>query len=572
MVSQAEPYMKKLGIIFVLLIAFFFRVYRLGELPVAMFGDEVDASYQAWSLATTLKDYRGHFLPTYIQSLAEWRAPLEMYAIAPFVGLLGPTTFSARLPMALFGVLSIYLTYLIVNLLFTGSEPTAYRNKLPLGLIAALILALTPWHLHYSRNVTEQPPLFLLELLGVYFYLKAKEKPLFYPLSLFAFILTFYTYSIANLATPTLVLILLFCFPPRLPVIRQPKMIASLLICLLAILPIAYHILFGQAAGRFRLISIGNDQNAYDQILADRSRPWLPYASLERVFNNRPVTITREYLKNYITALSPQFMFISGDPIYRQSVDYFGVFLISLAPFFLCGLYCLAKEMKNRSHFFPLLWLFLIPLGSSLTQGGGNHASRLFLMNFPFAVIAAVGIVRVVSLVKEKTRPLVTVAILLMVGANFAAYWYRYTSHYAYESSHVWQYGYEPLFTKSRDLIKNANRVFINNTAEPALYRFAFYYPIHPADFQRLFTTDIPTDNLLPGFDGFRFGDKYYLGTARSLEGITNLLRPGDIYFASQAKEIPGDWDLEKSPPGDLKVLLTVRDFYSRPLFYVLGR
>jgi len=175
-------------------------------------------------------------------------------------------------------------------------------------------------------------------------------------------------------------------------------------------------------------------------------------------------------------------------------------------------------------------------------------------------------------LLKGKLRPVFLVLTTLAVGFNFAAYWYRYTSHYAYESSHVWQYGYEPLFVKSRDLIQNANRVFINNTAEPALYRFAFYHPVRPADFQKMFTTDETTVGLLPFFDGFRFGDKYYFGSAGNLENVVNLLQPGDIYFVSQQKEVPGDWDLEKSPPGNLKVLLTVRDFYSRPLFYVVGR
>ena len=93
-----------------------------------------------------------------------------------------------------------------------------------------------------------------------------------------------------------------------------------------------------------------------------------------------------------------------------------------------------------------------------------------------------------------------------------------------------------------------------------------------PAEFQRSFTTDVPVDNIVPGFNGFRFGQKYFFGTAGNLGGINDLLKPGDIYFASQKTEVPGDWDLEKSPPKGLKVLLTVRDFYSRPLYYVLSK
>jgi len=562
----------KWGIIIVLLLSLVLRVYRLGDVPVSLFGDEVDASYHAWSLATTLRDYRGHFLPSYIQSLSEWRAPLEMYVVAPFVGLLGPSTFAARLPMAILGVLSVYLTYLITNLLFPKKISLGKKHELDTGLITAFILALTPWHFHYTRNVVEQPPLFVLILLGVYFYLKACDKAYCYALSLLAFILTFYTYSIANLATPIIVLILLFCIPPKIKEVIKKNTLGLLLITSLAILPIAYQIVLGQAAGRFKFINIANDRSTLDQIVLDRNRPWLESPLLEKVMNNKLTAIGGGFISNYLTSLSPQFLFLDGDPNYRQSVDHFGVFLLALAPFLLIGIYVLVRNIKDRANLFPLLWLLLIPVGSSLTQGGGSHASRLFLMNFPFVVITSVGLARVISLIKEKIRPFVAVAILLVVVVNFSAYFYRYFNHYAYESSHVWQYGYEQLFGRSRDLVANADRVFINNTNEPSLYRFAFYLPIKPGDFQKDFTTDIPTPNLLPGFSGFVFGDKYYFGQADSFEAMINLIQPGDLYFASQRMEVPGDWDLEKSPPSGVKVLLTVRDFYQRPLLYVLGK
>ncbi len=184
----------------------------------------------------------------------------------------------------------------------------------------------------------------------------------------------------------------------------------------------------------------------------------------------------------------------------------------------------------------------------------------------------AVGVASVLNFLKEKRRLTVLVLIFSLIGANFSAYFYRYFKHYTYESSHVWQYGYEPLFTQSRTLIANANRVFINNSNEPALYRFAFYFPVHPVDFKKWFITDVSTPNLFPGFSGFRFGDKFYFGQADNFESLIKLIQPGDIYFASQLKEVPGDWDLEKNPPFGIHVLLTIRDFYQRPIFYVLGK
>jgi len=133
-------------------------------------------------------------------------------------------------------------------------------------------------------------------------------------------------------------------------------------LCVLVMMPIAYQILFGPAAGRFRLINIANDRTTLDQVILDRNRPWLTLPLVEKLVNNKITAISGEFINNYLTALSPQFLFLSGDPIYRQSVDHFGVFLVILAPFFLFGFIFLAKDFKNRGNLLPLLWLFFIPL------------------------------------------------------------------------------------------------------------------------------------------------------------------------------------------------------------------
>ncbi|KKU20676.1 MAG: hypothetical protein UX31_C0032G0001, partial [Candidatus Nomurabacteria bacterium GW2011_GWA1_46_11] len=148
----------------------------------------------------------------------------------------------------------------------------------------------------------------------------------------------------------------------------------------------------------------------------------------------------------------------------------------------------------------------------------------------------------------------------------------RYSAHYRYESARVWQYGYESLMKQARPYLDRPGRVFINNTYDPALYRFAFYTKLPPRDFQKMFAGDIPTENLLPGFNGFQFGDRFFFGRAATLEAMQNLLRPGDLYLAVQGEEIPGDWDWSQSPPAGIKALATVRNFYGQPLMYVLEK
>ena len=69
------------------LLSFFLRSYRLDY--VELFGDELDAGYQAYSIMTTGRDYYGNFMPTYMHSFSEWRAPGLMYSMVLFIKIFG---------------------------------------------------------------------------------------------------------------------------------------------------------------------------------------------------------------------------------------------------------------------------------------------------------------------------------------------------------------------------------------------------------------------------------------------------------------------------------------------------
>lgn len=552
---MAELYMKNKFIYLILGLALFLRVYQLGSLPISLFGDEIDAGYQAWSLATTLRDYRGHFLPTYIESLSEWRAPFLMYVTAPFVGLMGPSNFSVRLPSALFGVLSVYLIYLVSRQL--------YPNKKYIGEIAALVLTLSPWHLHYTRNATEQAVLLFLVLLGVYLYLRNFSAKRYSALFLIPFVLTFYTYSIANLFIPFLALILLVSFPPDWKKIREKNFILGTLIAVVIFIPICYQILFGQAAGRFKLINITNDAKVVENVILDRTQPWVKNQQIDSIFQNKYLGYTTLFISNYLSSFSPNFLFLHGDPNYRQSIARFGEVLITMAPFLLLGFVSLFRRENRQSNILLLLWLMIIPLPSALTIGGGDHASRLFLMNFPLAIIIALGVV-------SAKRFILPLAALLAL--NFVAYWYQYSENYRYDSATYWQYGYEPLFNILKPYIDGNRRIFINNTANPALYRYAFYTGLHPKEFQKLFKGDTSTPDIVKGFDGFRFGENLYFGKVRKMELIPKFLNSGDIYVAAQKEEVPFNEDWSTRPTDGVVTLGTVKDFRGNPLFYILQK
>jgi len=551
----------------ILLIASIFRLYNLGSLPISLFGDEIDVGYHAWSLISTGRDYMGNLLPAYIQSLAEWRTPLLSYFISPFVGILGLSPFTLRLPVALLGILNVYLVYLLAKELLKNRKLTIFGFKIELALISAFILAITPWHIHLSRIAIDSTLLLSLLLAGTYFFLKGLKSEKFYIPSAICFSLTFYTYATANLFVPLFLLSLLLIYKKK---ITFKKTYKALTTAFVLCLPIGYHLFFGNASGRFSLISIFNDSKITDSIVLSRIEPWVTSPFWERFFNNKLTAYLTVWLRNYFTAFSPQFLFFSGDPIYRHSINTQGELLWVALPLLLAGLYFIFKNFNQKRNKLLFAWLILSPFSSSLTQDGAAHAIRLSLMIPVLTIISALGIYQLFTLVRDKCKNSFLSVVVQALLLNFACYWYQYSAHYRYQSARHWHYGYQQIMTDLQPYLADANHVYINNVYEPSLLRFAFFTGFKPVDFQAMFVNDVPDQQINTYFDGFSLGDNYHFGQIDSYENLTQLLQEGDIYLAVQGKEVPGDWDWSQSPPGGIKVLSMVKDVLGQPLFYLL--
>ncbi len=604
----------------IIAIGAFFRLESLTQLPIALFGDEIDVGYQAWSLISTGRDYMGHLLPTYIQSLAEWRAPLLMYLTAPFVGILGPTDLAIRLPVALTGIASIYLIYLLTITLFNsdsslrgGKADVAIslqnRNavisqrsllegnparRLLIGpqeshlkflpLLSALLLALTPWHIHYSRAAFEVVPLIFLIMLGTLLFLRGK-----YFASLIPFILTLYTYSTAMVFTPLFLLGLLFIEKPSLSL---KKNWTRLILPLILAAPVIYNVFFGAAGGRFNLVSIFGDPKIIESVILQRTDPWVSKSFIEVFFHNKYHAILMTFVNNYLTAFSPQFLFISGDPFFRHSISMVGELLIVTLPLLLAGLFYLLKNLSQKENKLLLLWLLLAPIPSSLTTNGGTHATRLFLMIPPLILISSLGGIYLLGLISAAitkhsspvgaTRPVarysdnpvifITILVFLaLLTTSFSIYYHRYSAHYRYESASLWGYGFKNIFTDLRPLTSQYDKVYINNTYQPTLLLFLFYTQYPPKDFQKNFVTDKVDTYQTPAFHGFTFGDKYYFGESPNLDQLKTLLTDKDLYLAVQGREGQGDWDWSKNPLENTKVIASQKNIFGQPLFYILA-
>lgn len=551
----------KFWLLSILLLALFLRVVGLTKVPPELFGDELDVGYQSYSLLTTGRDYYGQFLPTYIHSLAEWRAPLLMYVTAPFVGVFGLNEYGIRLPEAFLGVLTIYVLYLFVDYEFKDKK---------LALLSAFLLTISPWHLQYSRAAFEVSLLLALVMGGAYLFVRSFKKRYYIYISFFLFGLTVFTYNTANVFTPLFIILLTTVYWKEVRnKVELRSFIKAFILLVIVGLPIVYSVLFGDAADRYRHFSVFADEAVVRQVIQKRMESGNTLMS--KLLYNRPLGWMTETVSHYATAFSPQFLFISGDVTFRQSIHDVGEFYWFMLPLVIYGIYKLVK-LKDKKKYFWLGWLFIGPLPSALTVDGAIHATRLILMLIPMIFISAYGLLGIYDFVRKiKYRKLIYVAFAVVVVFQITVYMHDYWVTYPVESWRWWATGYKQtmLYMKSQE--SSYKTLVFNNTYEPSLIRFLVWWKYPPSKFLKVFTLDQPKHNILPGLDAFKLGDKYYFGTAKDGPGgIPGFIKPGILYMVSQRDEVGGDWDWSKNPPGGVKVLKTVRNAYGDPIFYVI--
>jgi len=533
----------------VLLLAIVLRVYRLNNLE--LFGDEIDVGYQAYSLWTTGRDYLGNKLPFYLHSFSEWRAPLLMYLTAPLVGLFGLSVWTVRLPPVFFGVVSIFLLYLLVKKVSKDEN---------LALLTALVCAISPWQIHYSRTAFEATLLLALVLLGTLLFLHKR-----WFLAALSFALSFYAYNIANIFVPLWLGVLL-----ALNFKKMKNNLRELLPAVgvfLVVLPLLVAIVGGRGSGRFQLINIFNNPETVDRIVFRRTTG-LEDRKVERIFHNKVTGWGKEFISNYMIAFSPQFLFLKGDPNPRHNSPGSGQFFWLMAPLFLVGLRQMVREKNKNLQKLTFAWLILAPIASSLTIGGGNQATRLFLMTVPMSILIALGMKKIFS------SSILKVLILSGLAISLVFWWHNLVVHYPKEEYRSWHYGYREAMTWLRENEDRFNRVIINNHHEPALGRYLFWTAKNPSWLQDQFTGDIEKENIIDGFNGFLVDQTYFGGIAQldKLSWLTSSLDKDSVYLAFQLDEAPGDWDWGKEPPEGLKTLKTVYDPWGKPLMYWLTK
>lgn len=546
----------------------FLRTIKLDTVPIELFGDEVDAGYQAYSLLTTGRDYKGNFLPIYIQSFSEWRAPGFMYSMVPFIYLFGLNEWGVRLTAAFWGMVSLVGFYLLLKEVGTKTGTV---------LLALFLLAISPWHIQYSRAGFEPTLLSSLVIFGALFLLRALRNGKLREAILAAIVfgLSFYAYNTANVFVPLFVIGLIYLYPGSSK--RKSNVLRFFLLVLVMVIPLLFSVLQGHAADRYRRFSVFYDDSIVDKINRYRSVSG-ENKFLGLVFHNKPFLWTKKIVSNYLNSFSPDFLFGHGDVTFRHSLHEVGGFFWTEAILIVLGLLTIARKKELQFNDKAMIfWLLLSPAPASLTIDGSNHASRLFYMIFPLVYFASVGGLSLIeklqsarSRLESSGYKIILVLVSLAIAIEFLNYQHYYWAHYPIESWRWWHYGYKEAIASINSLASSANyrKIIIENTYEPAYIRYLFWTKVDPRVIFNVSDTLRP--GAVDGLSGFCLpGDKVCFVDFGS-KAPQDIIQANTLYLISQERNVPGDWDWEKTPPKSVRVIKTIRNPYGTPIFYLI--
>lgn len=395
-------------LLFTSLFAFAIRSFHSDTLPLYI--DEVSIGYNAYSILTTGKDEHGISTPLFFRAFGEYKLPVYIYATGLSQLFLGKTDAAVRLPSILAGTFAVFFLALFIRLLS--------KNAI-LSLLSAFILAITPWHIQFSRAGFEANVALSLVLIGSYFLIKEIMRKRFSFLGLFFMILSLYTYNAERVFVPLFLIAIWQILYKRVTsgrlARRSPDVIGTnagpanvriLMLCLMVFSIILLPIL------SFSFSPEGMIRASSESFTKDVR------VQVEDFFQSVPIHTLQQFLKNYLSNFSLDFLFFSGDGNGRHGVREMGLLYLWQLPFIVVGIVNLIKKAGDASpamagratglrlpkHMLRpakagpaaiqnimMLWLLLSPLASSLTRPN-PHALRSLLMVIPLAYFTAVGI------------------------------------------------------------------------------------------------------------------------------------------------------------------------------------
>lgn len=474
-----------------LFIGIVLRMYSFGHNPPAPYWEEVALGYDAYSILKTGADHHGNFLPVAaFESFGDWKPSLYFYSIIPFIALFDLEVIAVRLPSLLSGLLLIPVTAWLGHRIAR------------VGWLSAVVAALSPWGIHFSRAAWEAHLATLLIGIGIGAWLEMmrespfKQRLLWGALSTLGFSFSLYAYHAARLVAPLLVVVLVALFirkylDKKLTMTRlQLTALTSMgaVIGVLVLFPFLKIFISGELqqltlrAQQTGMIS-QNEVLATNIELQNQSQ----LGEWSRFVYHRYFSISKAMIIEISTYFTPNYLLNTGEENLRHSPRAFGIIYPHEIIFLLLGLSVIVYK-KRLEQYLLVIWIAIGLLVASLAVPN-PHALRT-LVTFPaWMIIIAMGIHFLWKCQFIKTKELRRNWLIgftsMLIGAYLVmvtGFSYYYFTIYPVISASEWQYGYQGMYdqvAKQLDVHTDAAIYIDRGQGRPAMYWW-FYTKTDP--------------------------------------------------------------------------------------------
>jgi 4-amino-4-deoxy-L-arabinose transferase-like glycosyltransferase len=488
----------------IVILAGFLRFYKLDQIPASLNWDEVAAGYNAYTIANWGADEYGNKFPITFTSFGDDKHPVHIYLTAVIVKIFGLSDFNIRSVSAVIGTLSVFAFFFLARELFKSDLA---------GLLASLFLAVSPYHIHFSRGLWENNfALFFLVTGLSTFYVGLLNKNYLLPISFLSFGLSFFSYHSAKVVVPIVVI----------------------LVCILNI----KSLLQKRVALTFSVLII-----LFFGILIIKDTRILGFARINQTkFSDEQIKNAGGKLKliasNYIKHFNYQYLFVSGDQGPRASVKVVGQFYKIDLILLMVGLLALILRKKWQALSVILLWLFLSPIPSSVSSIDPSAIRGIFMIG-PIILLSAFGASALIQTFKYKiVQILVAILILVYLGKEVIYYLNYYSKVYPVKEAIEWQYGMKEIVEYAKDN-DNFQKMYVDNIRQQPYIYFLYYQKVALPELLKTVKYDRSNSksfNTILSFGRYQFGSWNIIDSYPS-EGILYVITPSyytGLRFAQQ--------------------------------------
>lgn len=528
----------KLILTLIIVFGFILRNFYGGSIPTGLNRDEASIGYTAYSLLKTGKDEYGRFLPLSVESFGDWKLPLYIYTDILPVAFLSLNEYSARFPSIFFGTLTIYLTYLLARTLFITEN-----KKEQIALFASFFLAISPWHIHFSRVASEANIAVFLTVSALFLFFKGlKDNRLLYASS-FVLSLTLFTYHGNHIFSILMFLtLLIILFKTKIP-LKNIILFTFIFTCLTVVILKAT--LFSADTVKISgLTPLSDKYLLYSRVTLPRLEHIDPRSILTLFNHNKIFFMTGIFLQNYIRGFSPDFLFIRGGTNTAHNIPDFGNLYMWDIVFLILGVYFLFHKNKKWKWFF-LAWILISPIAPAITKDAPHSARMLAFLPVPY-LISSFGLINLIGLIgRFSVQKIIINSIMILLIFNFYLFLDRYFIHFPIKEEYAWGGGYKELTKNIAALYGNYSEIVMDRPDQSPYIYFLFYWKLDPLYFQKN-VVHYPIDS-----EGFEHVKKIGKITFKKFDWSDDIILPNRLLIT---------W-AESTPPSATKSAVMLSDF-----------